>query len=230
MDQGAGSVRSFLILAAWLAAAFFAAIAANSAHAAAVPLIVEQLDVARGSPPAERVIAGDYNADFKAQSYAAVIPSREHDVWYRIRLSSDWNDARPPALAIFDPVGLHVQLYLPPAYAAQPRSIYSDEGDPGYTKHAIVAVLPQTAKASDALYLHVEPERAIPRRVEVRDVSEYRAGDLVRARLDVLFPAFQCSRSSLRCVSACTRTSSRTCCSSFSTSSTSSASATKSRS
>ena len=104
---------------------------------------------------------------------------------------TDWTDSRPPTLAVFDPVGLHVDIYVPPSYAAQPRSIYSDEGDPGYTKHAIVVVLPQTITANAAVYLHVEPERAIPRRVEVRDVSEYRAGDLVRARLDVLFPAFQ---------------------------------------
>ncbi|HEY6985538.1 MAG TPA: diguanylate cyclase, partial [Rhodanobacteraceae bacterium] len=86
---------------------------------------------------------------------------------------------------------LHVQVYLPPDYAREPRSIYSDEGDPGYTRHALVFVLPQALTAASTIYLHVEPERAIPRRVEVRDVSEYRAGDLARARLDVLFPAFQ---------------------------------------
>jgi diguanylate cyclase (GGDEF)-like protein len=191
MTQGEGSVRSIIILAAWLAAAFLASIAAGSAHAAAVPLIVERLDAASDSVSAERAVAGDYDADFKAQTYAAVIPSREHGVWYRVRLSADWNNERPPTLAIFDPVGLHVEFYLPPGYAAQRRSIYSEAGDPGYTKHAIVVVLSPTIKANAPIYLHLEPERAIPRRVEVRDVSEYRAGDLVRARLDVLFPAFQ---------------------------------------
>jgi len=80
---------------------------------------------------------------------------------------------------------------VPPAYAAQPRSIYSDDGDPGYTRHAIVLILPPALSATSAIYLHAEPERAIPRRVEVRDVSSYRAGDLSRARLDVLFPSVQ---------------------------------------
>ncbi|HEV7491699.1 MAG TPA: hypothetical protein VGO25_12880, partial [Rhodanobacteraceae bacterium] len=107
-------MRSFSILAACVAAAFLAAIAASSAHAAVVPLIVEQLDAARESPPAERIVAGAYDSDFTAQSYAALIPSREHAVWYRIRLSTDWTDSRPPTLAIFDPVGLHVDIYVPP--------------------------------------------------------------------------------------------------------------------
>jgi diguanylate cyclase (GGDEF)-like protein len=183
-------VRSAFILAGWLAA-LVALFAATGARAAAVPLIVEQLDPEIGAVAADSVVAGAYDASFKAQSYAAVIPSREHGVWYRIRLSEDWKDSRPPALAIFDPVGLHVEIYAPPAYAAQPRSIYSDNGDPGYTRHAIVLILPQVLPASSAIYLHVEPERAIPRRVEVRDVSSYRAGDLGRARLDVLFPSVQ---------------------------------------
>jgi diguanylate cyclase (GGDEF)-like protein len=190
MTQGAGYVRSANILRSLLAA-FVAVVAASPARADPVPLIVERFDAGTESPAPERVVAGAYDADFKAQSYAAVIPSRDHGVWYRIRLSADWNNPRPPTFAVFDPVGLHVEIYLPPGYAAQPRSIYQDEGDAGFTRHAIVVVLPLTIAANTPIYLHVEPERAIPRRVEVRDVFEYRAGDLARARLDVLFPAFQ---------------------------------------
>jgi len=189
MGAGGGTVRSTIVLA-WLLV-FVALLAAMPARATTVPLIVEQLDPEIGAPAADRVIAGAYDASFKAQTYAALIPSREHGVWYRIRLSEDWKDTRPPALAIFDPVGLHAEIYVPPAYAPQPRSIYSNDGDPGYTRHAIVLILPQTLTAAAAIYLHIEPERAIPRRVEVRDVSSYRAGDLARARLDVLFPSVQ---------------------------------------
>ena len=183
-------MRSAIILVSLLAV-FVAIVAATPARADPVPLIVERLEAGTDSPAPERVVAGAYDADFKAQSYAAVIPSRDHGVWYRIRLSSDWTDPRPPTLAVFDPVGLHVQIYVPPDYAEQPRSIYKDEGDPGFTRHAIVFILSPTIAANTPIYLHVEPERAIPRRVEVRNVSEYRAGDLARARLDVLFPAFQ---------------------------------------
>ena len=190
MPEGAGYVRSAIILGLLLETAL-AAFAARPALAAAMPLIVEELDEKAGEPGPERVVTGAYDADFRPQTYAAVIPSREHGVWYRIHLSADWDGPRPPALALFDPVGLHVQIYVPPDYVREPRSIYSDEGDPGYTRHALVFVLPQTLAAASAIYVHVEPERAIPRRVEVRDVSEYRAGDLSRARLDVLFPAFQ---------------------------------------
>ena len=183
-------MRSAIILGTLLAV-LVAVFATDCAWAAPVPLIVEQLDASVESPAPARMVAGAYDADFQAQPYAAIVPSRQHDVWYRIRLSSDWKNPRPPVLAVFDPVGLHVEVYLPPAYAAQPRSIYSEQGDPGYTRHAIVMILPGTIGEGDAIYLRVEPERAIPRRVEVRDVSEYRAGDLERARLDVLFPAFQ---------------------------------------
>ena len=183
-------MRSAIVFAWWLAA-FVAPFAATSVCATTVPLIVEELDAEAGAPAADRVVAGDYDASFKAQSYAAVIPSRERGVWYRIRLSRDWSNLRPPVLAIFDPVGLHVEIYEPPAYTAHARSIYSDDGDPGYTRHAIVFILPPMLTAASAIYLHAEPERAIPRRVEVSDVSTYRAGDLARARLDVLFPAVQ---------------------------------------
>lgn len=182
-------MRSAFVLA-WLLV-FAASFAAAPARATTVPLIVEQLDPEVGAIAADRVVAGTYDAKFKPQTYAAVIPSREHGVWYRIKLSADWTDPRPPALAIFDPSGLHVEIYAPPAYTAQPRSIYSDDGDPGYTRHAIVLILPAGLTTASSIYLHVEPERAIPRRVEVRDVSSYRAGDLARARLDVLFPSVQ---------------------------------------
>jgi diguanylate cyclase (GGDEF)-like protein len=183
-------VRSIIIIG-WVLAAAVAAIAATPARAAGAPLIVEQLDPSLGAPAPANVIAGAYDADFHAQSYAAVIPSRDHGVWYRVRLTADWKRSRPPVLAVFDPAGLMVEVFVPPDYAARPRSIYSDTGDPGYTRHAIVEILPQTIRADQPIYLHIEPERAIPRRVEVRDVSAYRAADLSRARLDVLFPAFQ---------------------------------------
>ena len=182
-----GSARFLATLLAVLGAAF----AAGAARAAPVPLIIERLDAEAGTPEPARVVAGDLDARFRAQSYAALVPSREHDVWYRIRLAADWTAPRPPAFAVFDPVGLYLEIYAPPAYAAQARSIYTDVGDQGYTRHAIVYVLPATMTANAPIYLHIRPERAIPRRVEVRDVSEYRAGDLYRARLDVLFPAFQ---------------------------------------
>src|SRR5690349_10968860 len=128
MGAGGGTVRSTIVLASLLV--FVALLAAMPARATTVPLIVEELDPGIGAPAADRVIAGAYDASFKAQTYAALIPSREHGVWYRIRLSEDWKDTRPPALAIFDPVGLHVEIYVPPAYAPQPRSIYSNDGDP----------------------------------------------------------------------------------------------------
>ena len=183
-------MRSAIFLASLLAA-FVAVFAAAPARAAPMPLIVERMDASTESPAPARIVAGAYDEDFKPQPYAAIVPSRERDVWYRIRLASDWKDPRPPALAVFDPVGLHVDVYAPPTYAVQPRSVYSDAGDPGYTRHAIVMILPSTIGKDDAIYLRVEPERAIPRRVEVRDVSDYRSGDLARARLDVLFPSFQ---------------------------------------
>jgi diguanylate cyclase (GGDEF)-like protein len=184
------AVRSGFIVAtlfAWMVALF----AIGPAHAAPAPLTIERLGDSVATPDPARLVAGDYDASFEPQPYAAIVPSRAHDVWYRIRLTADWNDPRPPALAIFDPVGLHTDIYSPPGYVARPHSIYSDEGDQGYTRHAIVVILPPTLRADTPLYVRVAPERAIPRRVEVRDVQEYRVGDLERARLDVLFPAFQ---------------------------------------
>jgi len=190
MLAGAGSVRSKLNLGvSWLA--LIAVLVATVAHASPVPLVVERLDADPGAAGAARIVAGARDGEFKAQAYAALIPSRDHAVWYRIRLAEDWKGTRPPVMAVFDPVGLHAELYVPPAYAAQSRSIYGDEDDPGYTRHAIVYTLPETMTATMPIYVHVAPERAIPRRIEVRDAAEYRIGDLERARFDALFPALQ---------------------------------------
>jgi diguanylate cyclase (GGDEF)-like protein len=182
-------VRSVILTTIWRAAVLVAFFATGAARAAAVPLVVERLDVAAAS--AERVVAGAYDAEFTPQSYAVIVPSREHEVWYRIGLSADWNGPRPAVLAVFDPAGLYVDFYAPPAYAAQSRSIYEGDRDAGFTRHALFYLLPPTFASSAKIYLRVAPERAIPRRVEVRDISEYRAADLTRARLDALFPAFQ---------------------------------------
>ena len=169
----------------------FAAFAAWGACASPAPLVVERLEAEVSADEAAQIVAGAYDSSFKPQAYAALIPSRDHGVWYRIRLSGDWKQRPPPVLAVFDPVGLYAQLYAPPDYRAQARSIYGTGDDPGFTRHALVYELPDALAAATPVYLHLDPERAIPRRVEIRNVSEYRTGDLTRARLDVLFPAVQ---------------------------------------
>ena len=67
----------------------FAAFAAWGACASPAPLVVERLDVEVAADAAAQVVAGAYDSSFKPQPYAALIPSRDHGVWYRIRLSSD---------------------------------------------------------------------------------------------------------------------------------------------
>ena len=161
-----------------------------AAHAAAVPLIVEQLDPGIGAVRRDRVVAGAYDASFKSQSYAAVIPSREHGVWYRIRLrrTGRIRGRRRSRSSIRS--GLHVELYVPPAYVAQPRAstrrrrsrlhASRDRADPAADVAGDGGDLPaRRARARDAA----------PRRGQRR--VDYRAGDLARARLDVLFPAIQ---------------------------------------
>ncbi len=91
-------------IAASLFALIVALFATTFAHAAPAPLVIERLARVESPDPA-RLVAGGYDAAFESQPYAAIVPSREHDVWYRIRLTTDWDDPRPPVLAIFDPVG-----------------------------------------------------------------------------------------------------------------------------
>lgn len=164
--------------------------AVSPVRAAPVALIVDRLAAEHAVDPA-RLAAGGYDAEFQRQAYAALVPSREHDVWYRIRLAERWTASPPPVLAIFDPTGLHTEVYAPPGYRPQPRSIYEGGGDSGFTRHAIVYPLSQTLSASTPIYVHVARERAIPRRIEIRSVSDYRNADLRRAQLDGFFPAFQ---------------------------------------
>jgi diguanylate cyclase (GGDEF)-like protein len=193
-------VRAAISTRLWKLVLFLAAIATiaaaagvrvvGRASAETAPLIIEKLDAAHVDSP-RRVVDGAYDAAFRAQSYAAIVPSRDGDVWYRIRVAQPWTDSRPAVLAIFDPMGLHADIYAPPDFVSQPRDIYGENNDSGYTRHALVYMLPAAVAAGAPFYMRIAPERAIPRRIELRDITDYRAGDLARARLDVLFPAFQ---------------------------------------
>lgn len=165
--------------------------AATAAIAGAVPVVVERLEGGAPNLDAARIVAGGESGRFVPEAFAAIVPSREHDVWYRLRLASDWNGGHTPVLRIADPQGLTIDAYLPPAYAQVTRNIYGAGADDGFTRHALIFGLPQTLRADLPLYLHVAPEAAIPRRLTVTDIVDARNTDLTSARLDILFPAIQ---------------------------------------
>lgn len=180
-------------LVALLIATIFVLLPATTAGAA-VPstIVVERFDPEAAAVDAADVVAGAHAADFVAEIYAAITPARDHAVWYRIRLASDWSStSNPPVLSIFDPQGLYVTAYLPPAYAAARQSIYAADANVGFTRHALVFELPGALGANTPIYLEVAPDKAVPRRIEVVGTSDARVRDLERARLDVLFPSVQ---------------------------------------
>jgi diguanylate cyclase (GGDEF)-like protein len=159
--------------------------------AQAVSLVVERLDGAFGVEAVADILAGRHDAAFVGEDYAAITPTRDGGRWYRVRLASDWNKPAPPVLSVFDPQGLRVQAWLPGAETTGPRSIYDPGDELGFTRHALVFMLPAGLRADQAIVLRVESERAIPRRIAVESVTEARRADIVRARLDVLFPSVQ---------------------------------------
>lgn len=162
---------------------------AAAAHAAG--MVVERLDHDVASDVVARLVTGACDAEFIAQPYAAITPSPDHAVWYRVRAASDWAAKDPPLLSIADPQGLDIQAYAPPAYTGESHSIYGDSGRTGFSRHALTIALPHSLRASDSIYLRVAPERPNPRRLELDDITQARATDLVRARMDVVFPAVQ---------------------------------------
>lgn len=163
----------------------------SSAIAGPIAVVVERLDTAVSESAAAQIVAGRYDSGFVAQDYVAITPSPQRHVWYRVRLSADWLAGRPPVLRIFDPQGLVVRVYLPPAYAGVTDSIYQVRSNPGFSRHALAFVLPRGLKANVPIYLDVAPERAIPRQITVDDIVDAHASDLAYAQLDVLFPATQ---------------------------------------
>lgn len=179
--------------AAWqpLLAAALVLFAAFVAPAQAVPLVVERLDGAFGVEAVADILAGRHDASFVGEDYAAITPARDGSRWYRVRLASGWNKPVPPVLSVFDPQGLHVQAWLPDGATTGPRSIYDPGNELGFTRHALVFMLPAGMRADQAVLLRVESERAVPRRIAVESVTEARRADIVRARLDVLFPSVQ---------------------------------------
>jgi diguanylate cyclase (GGDEF)-like protein len=162
-----------------------------AAPAQAVPLVVERLDGDPGIAAVADILAGRHDADFVGEDYAAITPSRQRGGWYRVRLASDWSQPVPPVISVFDPQGLRARAYLPPDYAEQARSIYDEGNDIGFTRHALVFMLPVTLRADQPFLLYVAPDREVPRRIAVESVTDARKADLARARLDVLFPAIQ---------------------------------------
>ena len=175
-------LRVIALVLLWMASA----VAADPA-----PIIVDRLDRGGAEASAEQVVTGTHDDEFEAQPYAAITPSPVHSVWYRLRLTRDWNAQRPPLLSILDPQGLQVDVYVAPTYESSTYSIYTDQPNIGFTRHSLAILLPATLKANVPVYLRVEPGRAVPRRIEIQDVASAHASDLVHARLDVLFPAIQ---------------------------------------
>jgi diguanylate cyclase (GGDEF)-like protein len=193
--KGFGSHRvklRFLSNVAWLR--IFASIllwAAAGASAQSPSVILERLDRGALDVPVDQVVSGAFDRDFVAGPYAAIVPAADHDVWYRLRLAVDWDSPHPPVLSIQDPQGLSVTAYAPPKYAATRYSMYDTSLQTGFSRHALVLLLPSELKTTAPIYLRVAPEKAVPRSIQVSNVLDARVADLVRARLDILFPAIQ---------------------------------------
>ncbi len=161
------------------------------ACAQAEPVVVERFDPGNEVVAVDAILGGSHADDFVAQPYAAITPARTRALWYRLNLTQDWGESRPPLLGIDDPQGLVVTVYLPPDYQPLRRSLYERNKSEGFTLHALSIVLPQGLRANTPIYLKVEPERAIPRRVRITGIAEAHDVDLAHARLDTLFPSIQ---------------------------------------
>lgn len=164
---------------------------AGLAHAQSVALVVERLDRDLPDSAAAQVVAGAYVAEFEPQVYAAILPSPEHAVWYRVRVASEWAASQSPLFTIADPQGMEVRAFVPPDYIGTTYSIYDTRLRNGFTRHALTFLLPTAFRSTTWIYLRIAPERANPRRLEVTDVTDGRVRDLAAGRLDVLFPAIQ---------------------------------------
>lgn len=182
----AGSIRSRAVALGLLFLLF-----ATAAHAQPVAIVVERLDRDLPASAVGRMVAGAYGGEFEAQAYAAIVPSQDHPLWYRVRIAATWTAARPPLLSIADPQGMDVEAFLPPDYTGTSHSIYDTAARDGFTRHALAILLPPSFRSTEWIYLRVAPERANPRRLEITDVIDGRVRDLMAARLDVLFPAIQ---------------------------------------
>jgi diguanylate cyclase (GGDEF)-like protein len=156
-----------------------------------VPIVIERLDVDAPANAAQQVIEGPLRTRFKNEQYAAITPSRQHGVWYRVHLLENWTAQRPPVLIISDPHGLAVDVYRPPEYVGKPYSIYRADTLDEFTRHALSIVLPRDWRADQPVYLHVDAATTVPRRVAVADMVDARGRDIVNARLDTFFPAIQ---------------------------------------
>jgi len=157
----------------------------------AEPVVVERFDPGNEAVTAAAIVGGSHAGDFVAQPYAAITPSRERSLWYRLRLAQDWSGSRPPLLSIADPQGLVVTAYLPPDYRPLRRSLYERDASEGFTLHALTIVLPRDLPANAPIYIEVGPERAVPRSVEIEGIAAAHRKDLANARLDLLFPSVQ---------------------------------------
>ncbi len=190
--QGSTTICNARRIALALLALLLQALVGTCALAQAPTLIVERLSGDVPDDAIADIVRGRYDDRFVAEKYAALRPARDHAVWYRVRPVSDWSERPPPLLSIFDPQGLSITAFLPPEYVGVRHSMY-DRVDDGFTRHALTFALPYELDASAPIYLRVDPERAVPRRIEVRSAAEARIEDLAYARLDVLFPAIQSS-------------------------------------
>lgn len=158
---------------------------------AAESIALSRLEGAAGIDATDRIVAGGFAGQFVPEPFAALVPSPAGGTWYRLSLVSDWDETAPPLLTIGDPAGLEVRAYMPPDYKGHESSIAGGGNPAGFSGHDLVFPLPGTLRADEPVYLHVAPATAVPRPLSVTSVTAFRTADVVRTRLDVLFPAVQ---------------------------------------
>lgn len=172
-----------LLFAAW-----------SSASAADAPLRVAQLQLPpnQGVVPEHAIAHGAFDQDFQPLAKPLLRAPNASDLWYRVQLAHDWNDASEPLLIIRGDIRARVTIYLPRQYAPRKISPYDADLDPRFSRHALVLTLPRDLRANQSIYLSIgAPGQTQPLRVGIVDADSYQVTDLRHVRLSTLFASIE---------------------------------------
>lgn len=192
--QGKSNVeRSFAtMLVACLFAALFALVAhATAPVAAPPPLRIAELPVGM-DPPAESVVAGDADAQFRVVVGNRVSTSTTSARWFRLSLGHDGDQAEPLVLAIRDTLFARAIAYSPPAYGGRVLWHSQPDPQPRFSRRALTEVLPSGLHADQPIYLRFEPTLGIRHPLfELHGLVAYQSADMRHVQLATMFASVQ---------------------------------------
>ena len=157
--------------------------ASAGASARGVPIELARWNDPATEPSIEALrAASDERFEILPAGSSLLANARGSERWYRVRVTTPWNAADPPVLALYVPYGNRVTVHVPPDYAADERALRDLDLDQRHSRHALVFDLPATLGPDTPVYVRMKVGRRLSPQVAIEDAGAFARADIAYQR------------------------------------------------